>query len=74
MTAPPPAWSDLLEGLTMLAKHPSSDISPFHCEHDTLNVMADDSAFTADELARLSVLGFDVHGEGGFYSYRFGSA
>jgi hypothetical protein len=70
----PKAWSDLIEGLTLLAKHHTSDISPLHCEHDTLNVMADDGAFTADEIALLDALGFSVHSEGGFYSFRFGSA
>jgi hypothetical protein len=70
----PPAWADLIEGLTLLAKHHTSDISPLHCEHDTLNVMADDQSFTDDEIARLEALGFGVHSEGGFYSFRFGSA
>jgi hypothetical protein len=73
-TPMPQAWADLLEGLTLLAKHPANDISPFHCEHDTLNVMADDTAFTAEELARLETLGFNVDSEGGFYSFRFGRA
>lgn len=71
----PPAWADLIEGLTLLAKHHTDDISPLHCEHDTLNVMADDEAFTDDEIARLDTLGFSVNSdEGGFYSFRFGSA
>ncbi|GAA2623798.1 hypothetical protein GCM10010399_63850 [Dactylosporangium fulvum] len=73
-TTMPPAWSDLIEGLTLLAKHHTSDISPLHCEHDTLNVMADDEAFTGEEIARLDHLGFSVSSEGGFYSFRFGSA
>ncbi len=70
----PPAWADLIEGLTILAQHPTDTISPFHCEHDTLNVMADDEAFTEEEIARLDQLGFSVNSEGGFYSFRFGSA
>lgn len=75
MTTPlPPAWSDLIEGLTLLARHPGDTISPLHCEHDTLNVMADDQAFTEEEIARLDDLGFSVNSEGGFYSFRFGSA
>lgn len=73
-TSMPPAWADLIEGLTLLAKHPSDIISPLHCEHDTLNVMADDEAFTEDEIAKLDELGFTVNREGGFYSFRFGSA
>jgi len=77
MTAPtlPPSWSDLLEGLALLAQHPTDTISPFHCSHDTLHVLADDKAFTDVEIAKLEVLGFHVDSsDGGFYSYRFGSA
>jgi hypothetical protein len=73
-TTMPQAWADLIEGVTLLAKHPSSPISPFHCEHDTLNVMANDEAFTDDEIATLENLGFSRSSEGGFYSFRFGSA
>lgn len=75
MATMPPAWADLLEGLELLAQHPTDTVSPLHCEHDKLTVLADDSAFTDDELARLETLGFDVdRSEGGFYSFRFGSA
>lgn len=74
MTTMPPAWSDLLECLTLLAKHPADPISPFHCEHDTLHVLADETAFTDEEIAKLDFLGFSVDFEGGFYSFRFGSA
>ncbi|MET0416653.1 MAG: hypothetical protein ABW022_11600 [Actinoplanes sp.] len=71
----PPAWSDLIEGLTLLAKHHTDPISPLHCSHDTLHVLADETAFTALELDLLDKLGFNVDSsEGGFYSYRFGSA
>lgn len=74
-TAPPPAWADLLEGLTLLAKHRSNDVSPFHCEHDELTVMADPAKFSTDELARLDELGFHPGGyEETFTSFRFGSA
>lgn len=71
---PPKAWAELIEALTLLAKHPGDQVSPLHCEHDTLNVLADNSAFTADELARLEELGFHAGSEGGFYSFRYGSA
>jgi hypothetical protein len=71
----PQAWSDLIEGLALLATHQNNDVSPLHCEHDTLNVMADPSAFTSDELARLEELGFRPSSDGEtFYSFRFGSA
>ncbi len=70
------AWNDLLEGLALLARHPSNDISPLHCEHDTLTVMADSTKFTEEELARLDALGFtpDEDEPSTFYSFRFGSA
>ena len=75
MTTMPKAWADLLEGLTLLATHQSNDISPLHCEHDQLTVNADPSAFTAEELAHLEKLGFNVDDDDeAFYSFRFGSA
>ncbi len=70
----PTAWVDLLEGLFMLAAHPTDSVSPFNCTHDQLGVMADSSAFTDAELARLDELGFHVDDYGAFYSFRFGSA
>ena len=70
-----PAWSDLIEALTLLASHPGNAISPFQCSHDTLTVMADPAAFTAEQVARLDELGFHVDADSEtFYSYRFGSA
>ena len=74
MTTMPPAWADLFEALTLLAQHPADTVSPFNCTHDTLHVLADDNAFTAEEIARLDQLGFMVARDGGFYSYRYGSA
>lgn len=70
----PAAWSDLIEALTLLAQRPTDAISPFWCEHDQLHVLADEKTFTAEELARLETLGFNVDSDGGFYSFRFGSA
>jgi hypothetical protein len=70
----PPAWADLIEGLTLLAQHPTDTISPLHCEHDTLHVMADAVAFTDEERDRLETLGFHADADGGFHSFRFGSA
>ncbi len=70
----PQAWADLLEGLTLLARGQSNDISPFNCEHDQLTVMADPANFTAAELVRLDELGFSPSDDETFYSFRFGSA
>jgi hypothetical protein len=73
-TEMPPAWADLIEGLTLLAKHQNNDLSPFNCQHDELTVMADPAAFTGEEIARLEELGFNAGTEGTFCSFRFGSA
>jgi len=71
----PPAWSDLIEGLTLLAQHPTDVISPLWSSHDTLHVLADEKAFTEEEINRLDTLGFNVDtSDGGFHSFRFGSA
>lgn len=74
--AMPAAWRDLIQALGLLAKHQNNNVSPFHCEHDTLYVSADPEKFTPDELAQLDAWGFfpdDEFGEG-FRSYRYGSA
>jgi hypothetical protein len=72
----PQAWADLIEAITLLAQHPTNNISPLWCEHDTLHVCADRSKFTAEEVARLEKLGFheDTEWMAGFHSYRYGSA
>lgn len=70
---PSPAWADLLEALTLMARHHTDPVSPFHCQHDQLNVLADPDAFTEAEIARLDELGFHVD-DGAFYSFRYGSA
>jgi hypothetical protein len=70
----PPAWADLIEGLTLLATQQSNEISPLNCSHDQLTVMADPAAFTPEELARLDELGFIASDDETFYSFRFGSA
>lgn len=74
MTEMTPAWADLLEGLKILSRHPTNDISPLHCEHDMLVVMSDVNGFTEEELAHLDSLSFSYDDENGFSSYRFGSA
>lgn len=71
----PAAWIDLIQGIAILAQHPANDISPFHCEHDTLTVCADPAKFTEKEIRRLDELGFVVdEDEECFTSFRFGSA
>ena len=67
------AWDDLQQAIPLLAKH-NTGSDPFHCEHDELWVMSDPSKYTPEELAQLEEWGFFDHGDGGFKSYRFGSA
>jgi hypothetical protein len=75
MAGTPQAWKDLITGLALLARAQYNDISPLHCEHDTLTVMSDPEQFTPEELIRLSELGFEAGPEDGtFTSFRFGSA
>lgn len=69
------AWADLINGLGILRHGRTSDISPTHCEHDKMWVMADPEKFTADQIEQLDRLGFIAdQSEGCFYSFRFGSA
>ena len=71
----PRAWLELIQAIALLAKHATDDISPFHCEHDVLSVMADPGKFTVDERQQLKEWGFFVSEEwDGFYSFRYGSA
>lgn len=69
----PDAWRDLISGLALLARGQTGS-SPLHCEHDTLWVMASAEAFTPEEIVMIDRLGFFVDEEGGFQSFRFGSA
>ena len=70
------AWADLIEALQLLSTGRSNNIAPFHCEHDTLLVMADPEKFTEAQKARLDELGFfeGEELEGCFTSFRYGSA
>jgi hypothetical protein len=71
----PPAWRDLIEAITLLARGHCDDVSPFNCIHDQLSVMADPDQFTAEEITRLDEWGFHVDtSDNTFYSFRYGSA
>lgn len=67
----PTAWADLITAITILAKHPSDNHSPFWCEHDTLHVLAHNDEFDAADIAELDRLGFHIDTDGGFYSFRY---
>jgi hypothetical protein len=68
------AWRDLIEGLMILSRHPTNDISPLHCDPEMLVVMSDANGFTDEEMAYLDSLGFHYNDVHGFHSFRFGSA
>lgn len=64
---------DLIKALTIFRKY-GNPWSPTNCTHDTLWVDADAEKVSAEDLAELDRLGFNVDEEnGGFYSFRFGS-
>jgi hypothetical protein len=71
----PPAWSDLIAAITLLARGRVDDVSPFNCIHDQLSVMADPANFSEADIAQLNAWGFhEDTSDGTFYSFRYGSA
>lgn len=64
---------DLLKAITIFLKY-GDPHNPTHCEHDRLTVCIDPELVSEDDLITLDELGFYTDDEGGFYSYRFGSA
>lgn len=67
------AWAELPEALALLSKHKTGPY-PFCCEHDELFVMSDPEKYTPEELQQLDDWGFFVNSDGGFSSFRYGSA
>ncbi len=69
--------SELIEALQIFQKYGNPD-SPWHCEHDVLQICGIEPKDVSDEdIKRLEELGFDVenpYGEECFQSYKFGSA
>lgn len=71
----PEAWDNLIQAIILLARGQTNEISPFHCEHDTLTVMSDPESFSPAEIIKLEEWGFHSGPEDGtFTSYRYGSA
>lgn len=66
------AWSDLVSALVLVAGRVRPN--PLWCEHDVLHLCADPADFDATELAQLDAWGFIADSDGGFSSFRFGSA
>lgn len=66
--------SALIEALTLLS-HYDDPSYPTRCEREILYVFVDPSLVTAEDLDRLSDLGFNAcPADGCFYSHRFGNA
>lgn len=65
--------SDLIEALTIFLKY-GNPSHPTHCEHDVMHVCIEPGLVSAEDLARLETLSFHPSRDGGFQSYRFGSA
>jgi len=64
---------DLIEALRIFLKY-ANPYSPTHCEHDELWIAGvDPGEVSSADVARLDELGFFVD-DGGFKSFRFGSA
>lgn len=71
----PEHWADLIEALAIMGEHPSSPVSPTHCEHDRLTVMADPDMFTTAQRDRLADLNFEQSEDGNTFSSNwYGSA
>ena len=67
---------DLIEALTIFSKYTDAKY-PTHCEHDEMHIMEVDRIMVSDEdHKRLEELGFfwSDGAEGGYVSFRFGSA
>ena len=64
---------DLIKALTIFRKYGNPD-NPTHCEHDELWVCIDSDLVSDEDKEELDKLGFFENSEGGFKSYRFGSA
>ena len=64
-------FDDFVQAIAIFKKYGDS-YSPFHCEHDILNVCINPNDVSDEDKKDLKELGFNV-GEYCFYSYRFGS-
>lgn len=64
--------SELIEALNIFLTY--GDVNPpTHCEHDILTVCVDPMEVLGKDIKRLEELGF-IAKDGGFISYKFGSA
>lgn len=75
MSDPKPTGFDaLIEAFQIFRKY-GNPFSPTHCEHDEMWICGIHAVAVSDEdKARLLALGFFVDSDGGFKSFRFGSA
>ena len=64
----------LIEALQIFLKYGNPDY-PTHCEHDTLYICGiEPDDVSKEDIKKLDDLGFFIGGEGGFMSFRYGSA
>ena len=63
---------NLIKALQIFLKY-GNPTYPTWCEHDELHVVIDPDWVSAEDIAKLSVLGFFIYGEDGFMSYEFGN-
>ena len=65
---------DLIEAFNIFLKYGNPDY-PTHCEHDCLYVCdIDPEKVSAEDIKKLDDLGFMPDDDGGFMSFKFGSA
>lgn len=65
---------NLIEALQIFFKYKNSDY-PTHCEHDTLYVVDIGwDEVSKEDRVRLNDLGFNYDENGGWYSFKYGSA
>ena len=66
---------DLIRALIILSKYatPYECEYPFCCSHDELKVCIDPKLVSAEDVATLEELGFNVYGAGCFASIKYGS-
>ncbi len=74
MSDKPKGFDALIEAFTIFKKY-DNPVWPTNCEHDVMRVCIDANTVSAEDKARLKVLGFFVSSmDGTFISFQFGSA
>jgi hypothetical protein len=70
----PQGFDALIEAFTIFRRY-ANPHHPTHCDNQTLSVLVDPGAVSAEDAARLGVLGFAAADSGEYFeSHRFGAA